>query len=259
MGVAKTTTGFTDTCFVLDRFRQLDLRAGIEAGDVDADDVVWMSEDVEDGIEEAHGGGHGVGMDPPVHLVLDPVPGVRREYLQLRPLLYPAGEGDDLEFGGVAGIERHDRALASLGWLGELPPPSCSWAEDMERGEEARVAKEQPVADVDDGRALMEGEEGKTAAAETAVRGRACVPRLLHQVGLQCVEDGGRDQGEFSPEVVVVGDESAPCFADAREPEQGLQGEPRQDLHQQLIVHDGSITCSRRTPPRLIELKSLES
>lgn len=169
--------------------------------------------------------------------VLCPVPGRRREDLELGTLRDPAGEGDHPVLRGVAGIEGQHGEMGALKCLRQRHPPLGDGADDVERGAESGVGEQKAAAAVDDVGVPVEGEELQAALLEIATAGGARESRLLG-VGVAVVEHGGGEQRQ-PPQEVVVGDEAAPGSGDALEPEQGLQREPGEDLHEHIVAHGG--------------------
>lgn len=218
MHVTEAAAGVTDPAVGPQGFRQLAPTA-LHAGEVDADDVIWVREDVQSAVTVSHGGRHGIGAQPPMQLSLDPtIPGVGPEHDEFRPVGEPAGEGDHLELRRVTGIKCQYEELAPLIRLGELGPPLGDRIDDVEDGADGDVAEYQAVAAVDDGAISMEGEETEVVSSQAVglvERRREGVPGLV--VGV-AVEDGGREQGEFCSEV-AVGDQTMPCFAHGLESE----------------------------------------
>ncbi|THU62884.1 hypothetical protein C4D60_Mb01t09860 [Musa balbisiana] len=234
-GVLQTAGGHVETRPMLHGLRQLDQTARAVVAEVDRHGVVRVGQDIEGPREVPQRGGHGVGVEPPLHAALCPPPGFRREYHELGAPREPAGEGDHLVLRGVPGVEGEHRELRSLGGPRELNPSHGDGADDVEHGVEARVGEQQAVAAVDDGGAPMEGEELEAAFTEAAA-GRAREPGLLARAVAAAVEDSGGEQGKPPPEV-VVGDKAVPFPGDAAKSEQGLDGEPGEDLKAHVVAH----------------------
>ncbi|URD72407.1 hypothetical protein MUK42_36270 [Musa troglodytarum] len=125
--------------------------------------------------------------------------------------------------------------MGDLKGLRQRHPPIGDGADDVERGAESGVGEQQAAAAVDDVGVPVEGEELQVALLEIATAGGARESRLLG-VGVAVVEHGGGEQRQ-PPQEVVVGDEAAPGSGNALEPEQGLQREPGEDLHEHIVAH----------------------